>query len=212
MKRSHAVSLVMLAGVGAAAWGLAQLDPSQKSEEVATFGNESECVQAGQRQPEDCRAAFTQAQAAHERTAPRFESLSDCETQHGAGRCEMGSRIGAAGYFVPAMIGFMMARNAAQGLRAQPLYGAGLVPPPPPPQQQQQQPASGGGGGGGGGSWSSGRGSYRTSSGAVVESPGAAGFTRAPASEVRSPPTGPRVVSRGGFGSTGRSVSVNSGS
>lgn len=211
MKRSHVVSLALLAGVGATAWGLSRLDPSQKEDEVLTFGNEAECMKVGHRTPDDCRTGFVEAQAEHARAAPRYEALADCEALHGAGRCEPGSRVGAGAYFIPAMIGYMMSRNLAQGLGARPLYGAGLVPPPPPPREEQ---ASGGGGGGGGGSrWtSSGGGAYRTSSGAVVESPGAAGFAKAPASEVRSAPSQPRVVSRGGFGSTGRSVSVSSGS
>ncbi len=210
MKRSHVVSFVLLAGVGATAYGLSRLDQSQKEDEVVTFGNEAECARVGHRTPEDCRAGFAEAQAAHAKAAPRYEAVADCEAQHGAGRCEPGSRIGAGSYFIPAMVGYMMARSVAQGLGARPLYGAGLVPPPPPPREEQA--SGGGGGGGGGGRWSSGgSGAYRTSSGAVVESPGAAGFTRAPASEVRSVPSQPRVVSRGGFGSTGRSVSSSSG-
>jgi uncharacterized protein YgiB involved in biofilm formation len=209
MKRSRLVSLVLLAGVGATAWTLGRVDPSQKEDEVVTFGNEAECAQVGGRTPEDCRAALAQAQAEHAKAAPRYEALADCETQHGAGRCEPGSRVGAGSYFVPAMIGFMLARNLGQGLGARPLYGAGLVPPPPPPRQEP----AGGGGGGGASRWTSGgSGAYRTASGTVVQSPGAAGVARAPATVVRSAPSQPRIVSRGGFGSTGRAISTSSSS
>ncbi|KAA2243941.1 DUF1190 domain-containing protein [Salinarimonas soli] len=207
MKRSRVVSLVMLAGVGATAWALGRVDPSQREDEVVTYGSDAECARMGQRSAEDCRAGLAQAKAEHARTAPRYEALSDCETQHGRGRCESGAGVGAGSYFIPTMVGYMMARNLAQGLGARPLYGAGLAPPP------REEQASGGGGGGGGSAsrgMSSG-GTYRTSSGTIVRSPGAAGVTRVPVSEVRSMPSRPQIVSRGGFGSTGRAVATSSG-
>lgn len=205
MKRSRAVSLVLLAGAGVVAWSLAKRDPSQAEEDVYAFTTEGDCVMSGQRAAIDCQQGFATAADLHRQSAPRFASKSDCEAEYGANGCEPGARYGAGSAFVPIMVGYMMGAATRQALPPQPLYGDPQQP------REEQATSSGGGGGGGGGSRSSTRSrSFKTAAGTTIRTSIGSITARAPSSEVRSVSRSPRVVSRGGFGSTGRSISTSS--
>lgn len=193
-KRSRTVSLVLLVGAGAAAWGLSRIDPSQREEDALVYPTEEGCAAGHVRSVDECRDAFLEARDLYPRIAPRYATSAECEAHHGAGGCLAGGTLSpeAAGWFVPVMAGVMMGRTLAQGLPVQPLF---------PHRPEERQAASGGAGG------------YCTSSGGRVwASSGGSGTTARVSSAVaRSRDTSARVV-RGGLGGTGRAVAASASS
>jgi uncharacterized protein YgiB involved in biofilm formation len=195
-KRSQTVSLVLLVGAGAAAWGLSRVDPSQREEDALVYPTEEGCTAGHVRSVEECRDAFREARDLYPRIAPRYATSAECEAHHGASGCLAGGSLSpeAAGWFVPVMAGVMMGRTLAQGLPVQPLF--------PHRPEDERQAASGGSAGG-----------YCTSSGGRVwASSGGSGTTARVSSAVaRNRDSAARVV-RGGLGSTGRSFAAVSSS
>lgn len=193
-KRSITISLVLLAGTGAAALALAQLDPSQEEEDALVYKDDGECIAQALRSAEECTRAFKAARESYPTTAPRYESNADCERHHGPGSCTAAGLVspGAADIFIPVMAGYMIGRTAAQLMPTQPLY-------PHAPQEDPDHPSSGGGG-------------YCTGSGGRVwrSSGGTSSIARVTSSTARTVTSSPRMVARGGFGSTGRALSFAS--
>jgi uncharacterized protein YgiB involved in biofilm formation len=76
----------------------------------------------------DCDTAFAEAEALHVESAPRYDSLTVCEEQHGEGACgtEQAAQAGGSGsIFMPMMMGYLlgnMMSNARGTAAAQPLY------------------------------------------------------------------------------------------
>jgi uncharacterized protein YgiB involved in biofilm formation len=177
-----------------------------------------------------CRDTLDASRKEHLRSAPAFASRESCESRFGAGNCEWQSinprpeqvQAGAAppagaaapssgGWFMPAMLGFVM----GQAFAGAPNYLRPLQPGPqgacPPPPGAPPNPACPTGSSSTRtGSTSS---SYRSSS--VVYAPiyrdssnsTYSGRTSLPSSSVTH-----SAVSRGGFGSTARSHSSSSSS
>jgi uncharacterized protein YgiB involved in biofilm formation len=195
MKRSQAVSLVLLAGLGTTALVLAGLDPSQDEEDALIYRSERECRDAHDRSDDDCRQGWDAALTAYRASAPRYEDRATCERHHGRDGCRPGRDIDptmSETAFVPLMSAFMIGRLASQAMPAQPLYAHR-------PEDQQQAAASSGGSGG-----------YCAGSGARVTSSTFTGRTSVPLAASRGSTTVARTVSRGGFGFTGRSVAMAS--
>jgi uncharacterized protein YgiB involved in biofilm formation len=204
MKRSQAVSLILLAGVGVAAVKLAEGDPTQLEEDALIFPSAENCIDSRIRTPVDCRAAGEEAQKEAARVAPRYADQADCERHHGPGCRAVENAAGPM--FVPALAGFMMGRFPHQSMPTQPLYNHVT-------QERRKEEESGSFGGGGGG--------YCTSGGNHVArawsgSPSARVSSEAAWERLSSPRTIARgapafkahgIASRGGFGSTGRGLS-----
>ena len=179
-KRSAHVSLALL---GAAAFGLSGCE-SQETDARA-FPDEASCVAAAKEgslffTEEDCKTAFAQAQADHEETAPRYDSLAVCEEQHGAGNCTGDSaQPGGGSIFMPMLMGYMIGSmlGGGRGVMSQPLSRTA-------------------------------DGRFATPAGTTVASNTAAGkatpqaFTKAPATIGKPPMTRAQVAQRGGFGQT----------
>lgn len=105
-----------------------------------------ECVAAGTSQA-DCETLQREAQAEHERTAPRSPTQQACESQYGAGECRPHSRDGQTSY-IPALTGFvvgavgaavaahviggMMTPTAPRPPRVTPVYRSTVTAPPQP--------------------------------------------------------------------------------
>jgi len=72
---------------------------------------------------QDCDAAFAQAQADHEETAPRYDALAVCEEQHGAGNCEQQAQPGGGFSFMPLLAGMLIGQmlGGRGGFMSQPL-------------------------------------------------------------------------------------------
>jgi len=184
-KRSQTVSLVLLAGAGAAALGLGRIDLSQREEDVLIYADAEACAAAGVRSEEDCRRDHARAVATYQGAAPRYASESDCERHHGAGHCLSGGRVPTllAGQAQPRMAAFLIGRRPEQGIEPQPLF-----------EHEPKAERHGSAG-------------YCTGSGAriVTSSGGRASTARVASSAVHK-------ASFGGFGATGRSFSSGSSS
>lgn len=179
-----------------------------------------------------CEREFQQAMANHVSTAPKFSNQNACESEYGSGKCQSTTFNGAA-VFIPALAGFMVARYLTSQRNAQPLLPARVHPAGqcPPGQTPETMPgcsapprtgsSSSSGSGGSGSGWRS----YSTSSGHTVSRngnaptatiPSSAGFAPAPRTSMGAAParsssystaSSSSSVSRGGFGSSGRSSS-----
>ena len=121
--------------------------PTQAAAEAAPVAYASVQDCAGQNDPAACEAAFQQARAEHDQTAPRFTSQTDCEQQWGEGNCENRpdqARSGGSSVFMPILAGFMIGRMmSGGGMFGAPLTrrGGGLY--------SRGAPVAGGFGGGG---------------------------------------------------------------
>jgi hypothetical protein len=105
-----------------------------------------ECVAGGTSQA-DCETLQREAQAEHERTAPRSPTQQACESQYGAGECRPHTRDGQTSY-IPALTGFvvgavgaavaahviggMMTPTAPRPPRVTPVYRSTVTAPPQP--------------------------------------------------------------------------------
>lgn len=187
VKRSRTVSLVLLAGAGVMAYGLAHLDPSQDEEDVRVYPGPSDCINARLRDAPDCQSAYETARALYPTAAPRYASTGACEAHHGPGHCVAGESVteDARGQFLPLMAGYVIGAAAAQNLPPQPVYDHA-------PQDEAHAGTHGGGG-------------YCTGSGARIWTTGGG---RSSAARVSSAAL--RGSSFGGFGGTGRSFSSSS--
>ncbi|ACL60408.1 DUF1190 domain-containing protein [Methylobacterium nodulans] len=193
-KRSQAVSLALLLGAGATAYGLARRDPSQQEEDALVYRDLAACLAQGARRREDCEAADREARALYPQVAPRYATQAACEAHHGCGGCRAGDAVtpAAAGAFIPALSGFMLGRTPEQNLPVQPLY--------------RHETRGCGSGGGGHGS------SYCTSAGGRVWTAGSGSSTARVSSAVaRTAASTPRVVASGGFGGTGHAMASGHG-
>ncbi|WP_128253145.1 DUF1190 domain-containing protein [Falsirhodobacter deserti] len=178
-KRSATVALTLMG----AAFVLSGCKEDQT--EAASFPDLASCrAQADQGSlaftAEDCEAAFAQAQADHQETAPRYDALAVCEEQHGAGNCEQQAQQGGGFSFMPLLAGMMIGQmlSGGRGFMSQPLVNTA-------------------------------NGRYATPGGAQVASNSGRGamntaaFNKAPTTAGRPPMTQADVMRRGGFGASG---------
>ncbi|MCJ2043439.1 DUF1190 domain-containing protein [Methylobacterium sp. J-078] len=130
-KRSEAVTLVLLTGAGAAAVGLARIDPSQQMEDIRIYPNAEACIAGRVRTAVDCRIEDDVARTVAAARAPIYRSRAECEAQHGLDACEARGVVAApeAGtLYVPRMVAYFVGATAAQKLDPQPLFPtAGVV-------------------------------------------------------------------------------------
>ena len=211
MKRSSII-ILGAAGVLVAAAVWPRSEQKEEAAEAMVFDTVQDCRLTGTMTQEECERQFQQASQQVLATAEKFENRQDCESTYGANQCRSATWNGAS-VFVPAMIGFMVARSLAnqQAAATQPLYPPRVNSTPCPPNADPQlrpdcQPRS-----------SSSRPAfsyYSSGSGGTVvrDHSRAAGAANAvaPRTAVASPPSRPSVVSKGGFGSTARSFSSSS--
>lgn len=128
-KRSNRVAIAI---VGAAAFALAGCREEQV--DASAFPDLQSCLDqatpTGMFTAQDCETSFEQAEALHAEAAPRYDSLSVCEEQHGEGACgteaaaTQGSS-GGSGIFMPLMAGYLIGNmlSGRSGMAAaQPLY------------------------------------------------------------------------------------------
>jgi uncharacterized protein YgiB involved in biofilm formation len=199
-KRSATISLVLIAGAGAAAVLLARRDPSQREEDALVYDTDGACIAGGVRPADECTAEYRAALDSYAAGAPRYPTQAACERHHGPGGCtaRTSDPPGGPASFVPLMAGYMIGRTAAQGLPAQPLYRHA-------PEEERRAVIGGSGGSGGSGGFASG---YCTGAGGRVVTTGGGTVARVSSAVARTATGAPRTVARGGFGGTGRAVSA----
>lgn len=239
MKRSHAIALGATGIIFAGLWmgrGVQKVG-DETPKDAAIYASTEECIRAGVLGSDVCEAEFRKAADSHLAAAPKFPSQGACETQYGASQCRPATYNGAS-VFVPAMVGFMVANYLSNQRQAQPLLppnamGAAPCPPGVTPAMQPGclMPRQASNSSSSSSSSSSGWRSYSTSSGTnvsrtetgngVAKVPGSAtsaAFTSArsttssPSSHTTTSTSSSSTVSRGGFGSTGRSTASSSSS
>jgi len=193
-KRSAKVKLIAM-GVGVSAFALTGCEEKLDAFQFASVDG---CITSGEFTEAYCKAQFANAQQEHARVAPRYQSLADCEAEHGPQACQVPStaaqknevqtagasetqstRYGysGGGVWMPMMVGWMMGRTMGGGVSTQPIYT------------------------------SSKPGTVRTAAGATVDAK--TGPVSVAKSKAARPPAG-RVMARGGFGRTGRSTGTRS--
>ncbi|MFT6425196.1 MAG: hypothetical protein ACJAYH_001533 [Celeribacter sp.] len=183
-KRSKTVALSIL---GAASFALAgcqeeKID-AQAYPDVETC--KAEVGQGGLASTDACDVAFAQAQALHVESAPRYDSIEVCESQHGEGACGTESAQvgtgGSSGIFMPLLTGYLignMLSNRGGMAGSQPLYRKA----------------------GGGFTNAAGNASYSGNKGKGSLSSNQ--FAKPAATAGKAPMTKASVASRGGFGKT----------
>ncbi|MEO5337375.1 MAG: DUF1190 domain-containing protein [Magnetospirillum sp. WYHS-4] len=184
MKRSRHVATLALGG--ACLLALTACDDKPKPPD-SIYGSVEECVADGKDEAV-CRQSFADAQKAHQAAAPHHKNQASCEEVYGVGKCVPAQSGG--GWFMPALAGFMMGKmmgGGSQMAAATPVYrdryGYSYTGGRPLPDiAPKREEQRTGGYSGSGTGWSGGK---------AAASP---------------------TVQRGGFGSTGRSLSSSSSS
>lgn len=105
---SLALGSITLAGTGAMLAGCGSSEANDK----VYYSSLAECQSAGDAR-DFCDRSYQAALAAHERTAPSFETMELCEADWGAGNCTMrsGPVVEGQGAYVPTMEGFLVAQT-----------------------------------------------------------------------------------------------------
>ena len=196
MKRSAVVTLLALGAGGVFLYSLAGEKRSDSPPEGGkAYTSLEQCETGGDISKEDCGKSWNDALDTHEKTAPKYTSIADCEKEYGEGKCTT-PRSGASGSYFPTMAAIMIGSMwLNRGYSAAPLTRR---PGDPSGQfgfsggRYAGAPAGGGWGGsarstGGGGWWS------RQSAGGGAPSGAGAGVS---------------TTSRGGFGSSGGGFSA----
>ena len=166
--------------------------------DALTYGDAEACKAADEVPDAECDSGWLAAQNDHAASAPRFGDKAACEAEYGEGRCETRSTSGGNSFFVPFLTGMVLGRMMDGG-RGGYYRGTGLYRDRygrlGTPYARGGGSVGGYGGGGLGRDPATGRATIARSS---IEPPSER--TRAaPAASSRS-----RVVSRGGFRSSGR--------
>lgn len=184
IKRSKQVAIVI---VGATAFTLAGCREEQV--DAAAYPDLQSCLadasRGGMFTAEDCETSFSQAETLHVESAPRYDSLEVCETQHGEGACGTESTVtqdGSGGIFMPLLAGYLignMMSNRASMSAAQPLYNT------PDGRFTNASRSS----------------TFSTNAGAAKLNTSL--FTRPAATVGKTPMTAATAASRGGFGASG---------
>lgn len=195
MRRSRYISTLL---AGAAVLGVQGCDDKPEPTEAKIFPTVAACEREFTK--EQCTEAFANTQQIHAQTAPRFDSLNACETEIGNGQCQVMPVARSDGtmtnMFVPAMMGFMLARALQPPM---PGYGWGGA------TSYRYEPV-----------YIDRSGYARSGANQIGQVPnGRAGLsqggTTMRTTQTRSGEIGTRAVSRGGFGSTSARYSSGSG-
>lgn len=182
-KRSRTVALTIL---GAASFTLAGCREEQI--DAQAFPDLQSCRQEAEQagfSAGDCEAAFAEAQQLHVESAPRYDSLTVCEEQHGEGACGTEEQVASGGsgsIFMPLIAGYLLGNmlGGRGGMAAaQPLYRT--------PDGRFTN--------------ATGSSTYSNNRGKAKLSPSL--FTKPPSTIGKAPMSKASVASRGGFGAAG---------
>ena len=125
MKRSRQIRLVLLGGASAVA--LAACDQAQDlPKDAKFFSDQAQCE--AETKGTDCKKAFEESRDAHVKTAPRFETLQECQAKFGDDNCTSATPSGqqtaagsSGGFFMPLMMGYMLGK-IGNNVVSQPVY------------------------------------------------------------------------------------------
>lgn len=117
MKRSKKIGLAILGSAGLV--GLTACDQADDPLQTGQFFASAQACEAAHNKQE-CVDSLEQAKTEHEKTAPKFTTREACEAEFGAENCVRPETVqaGGGGWFMPAMMGFMMGRMMGGGYAA----------------------------------------------------------------------------------------------
>ncbi len=152
---------------------VATLSSCGGQEEVAVVSSAEECDAKTELNLEECQAAYQKAQAEAERTGPKYNSNTQCESEFGYGQCRQSH---SSGFFMPMMTGFMISQMlSGNSAGYNPVYRYNNR-------------------------YSSQHNRIMTADGTVIGRAGQKSY-RVGKSTLKAKPTVTRTISRGGFGS-----------
>lgn len=124
MKRSTQIVLLAMGGAGAVVL-YAHYERANSTREAHVYRTINDCVLSGPGAGVDaarCRLEYDTAMGEHLRTAPRYQTASECEADYGANACEYRT-LDEGSFYVPKPIGYMFGdADAARSFVTQPLY------------------------------------------------------------------------------------------
>lgn len=198
MKRSSIITLLVLGAGGVFVYSLAGEKRSEAMPEGGkAYTSLAECETGGDVSKADCAKGWDDALDTHEKTAPKFTSLTACEAEYGAGKCAV-PRHGETVSYMPTMAAMMLGSMwLSRGYGAAPMvcrpYDPGCQPGLTGGRYAGAPGRSGGWWGGSGNS-----GSARSTTTAPTSRP----------STSSGPHSSTSTTSRGGFGGTGGGFSA----
>ncbi|MCW8328782.1 DUF1190 family protein [Photobacterium sp. SDRW27] len=94
---------------------------SDTSSEASIYQSLDDCIDDNPNYSSECQAAYQYALEEAERTAPKYQTQSDCIAEFGVGACVQSQRNN---WFMPAMAGFMFGRmmDSNRGYYSQPMF------------------------------------------------------------------------------------------
>ncbi len=143
----------------------------ETEEEVLTYNTVQDCIRAGVKDEQTCRAEFDKAQRLHTEVAPRYSGAQQCYSDYGYDRCRRHSYSSGSSFWLPLMVGYMIAPRSGSYFYSQPLYR---------PSHDPNR--------------------YYTAGNGRLGEVSRDGRTRVAKSQTKRPPVRTRTVSRGGFG------------
>ena len=108
-----------IALVGAVAIYFLILASGEDEEQVLVYETVEECVASGENAENECREEFAKAEKLHEEVAPRYAQESQCRSRYDG--CYQ-RNSGGSSFFVPFMLGYMLAPRGSRFAYTQPLY------------------------------------------------------------------------------------------
>jgi uncharacterized protein YgiB involved in biofilm formation len=121
-KRSRNIALVAM---GTSLLALTACDQKPQQTEAAVFETPEQCMEMRDFDTNDCEDKFYQARQMHQKVAPRYDTIADCEADFGAHQCEPTGAHVRQGHsiYIPLMAGYLMGRIAGGRTGpSQPLY------------------------------------------------------------------------------------------
>ncbi len=93
----------------------------ENKEEALTYASVEACTAAGVQDAATCAAEFAKAQERHNAVAPRYDRADQCYSDFGYDRCYR-YRSSSGSFFLPFMVGYMLAPRGVTSVYTQPLY------------------------------------------------------------------------------------------
>ncbi|GAC21962.1 DUF1190 family protein [Paraglaciecola arctica] len=126
-KRSKSINLVSMRksfSVKPLALGIAAifLTACGDDQDAAVFTSVDDCTNANPEFAAKCKTAYEDAVKEAERTGPKYNSQSDCETEFGNNQCRVVQRDSGS-FFMPLMAGYMLSNlMSPRGYYSQPMF------------------------------------------------------------------------------------------
>lgn len=128
MKRSRHFRPITLGIIGASVFALSAC--KQEEEQATAFPDLKSCLAESAKpgatmSSDDCTTAYAEAVKSNAADAPKYDAMTACEAEHGAGNCQQAQNSeGGGSIFLPLLTGFLVGKMLSGGgsIFGQPLY------------------------------------------------------------------------------------------